>query len=151
MSGLSEKHRELKRQRAAIVAKMGDIVKAEDDDKPLTSEQSTTFDELAAALAAIDQRLQRVAAAMQAAAEGASDLNDNGEGEGNGEGDDKGAGGGFRVRGATVPGGHQRQAGHPRDAVLPRPHACVIPQGAAAKGGGVHRQPLRRRHRGARP
>jgi HK97 family phage major capsid protein len=108
MSGLSEKHRELKRQRAAIVAKMGDIVKAEDDDKPLTSEQSTTFDELAAALAAIDQRLQRVAAAMQAAAEGASDLNDNGEGEGNGEGDDKGAGGGFRVRGATVPGQAKR-------------------------------------------
>ena len=73
MAGLSEKHRELKRRRAEIVAKMGTLVKEDSDDKPLTDEESTTFDELAAALETIDQRLQRVAAAMQAAAEGAQD------------------------------------------------------------------------------
>jgi HK97 family phage major capsid protein len=75
MATLSEKHRELKRRRAEVVAKMGEIVKADDDDKPVSDEQSTTFDELAAALQTIDQRLQRVAAAMQAAAEGATDAN----------------------------------------------------------------------------
>lgn len=75
MSTLSEKHRELKRRRAEVVAKMSDLVKQDDDEKPLSDEQSTTFDELAASLAAIDQRLQRVAAAMQAAAEGAQDAN----------------------------------------------------------------------------
>ena len=73
MSGLSEKHRELKRRRAEIVAKMGAIVKEDSDDKPIDEAQGTVFDELAASLAAIDQRLQRVAAAMQAAAEGAQD------------------------------------------------------------------------------
>jgi HK97 family phage major capsid protein len=76
MSTLSEKHRELKRRRSEIVGKMDAIVKADgDDDKPISDEESTTFDQLAAALAAIDQRLQRVAAAMQAAAEGAQDAN----------------------------------------------------------------------------
>jgi HK97 family phage major capsid protein len=80
MSTLSEKHRELKRRRSEIVSKMGEIVKEDSDDKPLDENQSTTFDQLAAALAAIDQRLQRVAAAMQAAAEGAQDANgDDGE------------------------------------------------------------------------
>jgi HK97 family phage major capsid protein len=73
MAGLSEKHRELKRRRAEIVSKMGAIVKEDSDDKPATEEETNTFDELAASLAAIDQRLQRVAAAMQAAAEGAQD------------------------------------------------------------------------------
>jgi HK97 family phage major capsid protein len=73
MATLSEKHRELKRRRSEIVAKMTAIVKEDTDDKPIDDEQSTTFDELSAALAAIDQRLQRVAAAMQAAAEGAQD------------------------------------------------------------------------------
>jgi HK97 family phage major capsid protein len=73
MAGLSEKHRELKRRRAEIVAKMGTIVKEDSDDKPASEEETNTFDELAASLAAIDQRLQRVAAAMQAAAEGAQD------------------------------------------------------------------------------
>ena len=101
MATLSEKHRELKRRRSEIVAKMGEIVKAEDDDKPLDDEQSTTFDQLSSALAAIDQRLQRVAAAMQAAAEGAQDADD---GEG-GDDDDKTLqhGAGFRVRTTTVP------------------------------------------------
>jgi len=75
MPTLSEKHRELKRRRAEVVAKMGSIVKAESDDAPVSDEESNTFDELASALAAIDQRLQRVAAAMQAAAEGAQDAN----------------------------------------------------------------------------
>jgi HK97 family phage major capsid protein len=100
MAGLSEKHRELKRRRAEIVAKMGAIVKAEDDDTPLDEGQSTTFDELSAALAAIDQRLQRVAAAMQAAAEGAQDA----DGEGEDDTDDGDKRGSFRVRsGAKVP------------------------------------------------
>ncbi|HEY2162475.1 MAG TPA: phage major capsid protein, partial [Gemmatimonadaceae bacterium] len=76
MAGLSEKHRELKRRRAEVVAKMGDLVKQDDGDTPLTDEESTTFDQLASALAAIDQRLQRVAAAMQAAAEGATDASE---------------------------------------------------------------------------
>jgi HK97 family phage major capsid protein len=76
MAGLSEKHRELKRRRSEIVAKMGAIVKEDTDDKPIDEAGSTTFDELSAALAAIDQRLQRVAAAMQAAAEGAQDAAD---------------------------------------------------------------------------
>lgn len=76
MAGLSEKHRELKRRRAEIVAKMGAIVKEDSDDKPASEEETNTFDELAASLAAIDQRLQRVAAAMQAAAEGAQDADD---------------------------------------------------------------------------
>lgn len=73
MATLSEKLRNLKREKKLIADKMGALVAKEDDDTPLTSEESTTFDELAAALAAIDQRLQRVAAAMQAAAEGAQD------------------------------------------------------------------------------
>jgi HK97 family phage major capsid protein len=76
MAGLSEKHRELKRRRAEIVAKMGTLVKEDTDDAPMDEAQSSTFDELAAALAAIDQRLQRVAAAMAAAAEGAQDADD---------------------------------------------------------------------------
>lgn len=101
MSGLSAKHRELKRRRAEVVAKMGALVKKEDDaDAPLSDDESTTFDELAAALAAIDQRLQRVAAAMQAAAEGATDANGGEDNEDDDEGD-KGLGGqrgSFRVR-----------------------------------------------------
>lgn len=97
MAGLSEKHRELKRRRAEIVAKMGAIVKAEDDDTPLDEGQSTTFDELSAALAAIDLRLQRVAAAMQAAAEGAQDA----DGEGEDDTDDGDKRGSFRVRGGA--------------------------------------------------
>lgn len=104
MSTLSEKHRELKRRRSEIVGKMGAIVKAEgeDDDKPISDEQSTTFDELAAALAAIDQRLQRVAAAMQAAAEGATDATDDDDGEG--DPDDKNLQrGSFRVRSDRTP------------------------------------------------
>ena len=96
MAGLSEKHRELKRRRAEIVSKMGAIVKEDSDDTPLTSEDSTTFDELAAALQAIDQRLQRVAAAMQAAAEGAQDAE--GDGDGDSSDDDSDKRGSFRVR-----------------------------------------------------
>ena len=100
MATLSEKHRELKRRRSEIVAKMGEIVKADDDDKP-DDEQQSTFDQLSSALAAIDQRLQRVAAAMQAAAEGAQDAAD-GDSE---DDDDKTLqpGSGFRVRTTTVP------------------------------------------------
>jgi HK97 family phage major capsid protein len=79
MAGLSEKHRELKRRRAEIVEKMGAIVNKDTDETPIDEAGSTTFDELSAALAAIDQRLQRVAAAMQAAAEGATDANGDGE------------------------------------------------------------------------
>ena len=79
MATLSEKHRELKRRRSEIVGKMSDMVKEDSDDKPIDDEQSTTFDQRAAALAAIDQRLQRVAAAMSAAAEGAQDANGDGE------------------------------------------------------------------------
>jgi HK97 family phage major capsid protein len=102
MAGLSEKHRELKRRRAEIVAKMGAIVKEDSDDTPLDESQSTTFDELSAALAAIDQRLQRVAAAMQAAAEGAQDAD--GDGDSDSEDDDSDKRAGFRVRsGAKVP------------------------------------------------
>jgi HK97 family phage major capsid protein len=86
MSTMSEKHRELKRERAKIVEKMTTIVKEDDGDEPLSAEQSTTFDQLASALAAIDQRLQRVAAAMQAAAEGAQDANGEDD-EDNGNGD----------------------------------------------------------------
>ena len=105
MATLSEKHRELKRERAKIVDKMATIVKEDDGDKPLSDEQSTTFDELAAALAAIDQRLQRVAAAMQAAAEGAQDAD---PADPDADPDDKGfgrQGSSFRVQGgaATVP------------------------------------------------
>jgi len=100
MSGLSEKHRELKRRRADLVAKMADLVAKEDDDKPLDEEQSNTFDELASALAAIDQRLQRVAAAMQAAAEGAQDANGDDDENGEDDGDKRG---GFRVRADRVP------------------------------------------------
>ena len=103
MSTLSEKHRELKRRRSEIVGKMGAIVKADgDDEKPISDADSTTFDELAAALAAIDQRLQRVAAAMQAAAEGAQDANgDDGEADDTEEAamrDVTHRGAGFRVR-----------------------------------------------------
>jgi HK97 family phage major capsid protein len=96
---LSERHRDLKRRRAEIVAKMGTLVKAEDDDKPMDETESNTFDELAASLAAIDQRLQRVAAAMQAAAEGATDADGDGDTDGEADDDDKNlARGGFRVR-----------------------------------------------------
>jgi HK97 family phage major capsid protein len=85
MSTMSEKHRELKRERAKIVEKMTAIVKEDDGDEPISDEQSTTFDQLASALAAIDQRLQRVAAAMQAAAEGAQDGNGDDEDDDNGD------------------------------------------------------------------
>ena len=99
MSTLSEKHRELKRRRSEIVGKMGAIVKAEgEDDKPISDEETNTFDELAASLAAIDQRLQRVAAAMQAAAEGAQEA-DGDDGEDTDDGEDKR--GSFRVRDAS--------------------------------------------------
>lgn len=105
MSTLSEKHRELKRRRAEVVAKMSELVKQEDDaDKPLDDEQSTTFDDLAAALAAIDQRLQRVAAAMQAAAEGATEGGDDDtddDGDKGGGGTTKPRNGSFRVQGTT--------------------------------------------------
>ena len=102
MAGLSEKHRELKRRRAEIVSKMGAIVKEDSDDKPVSEGGVDTFDELSAALAAIDQRLQRVAAAMQAAAEGAQDADGDGDGDGEDDTDDKRAG--FRVRsGAKAP------------------------------------------------
>jgi len=101
MATLSEKHRQLKRDRAGIVDKMSAIVKEDEDDKPLSDEQSTTFDELAASLAAIDQRLQRVAAAMQAAAEGAQDANGDGEDDDEDKGLDKR--GSFRVRSDRVP------------------------------------------------
>ena len=87
MSTLSERHRELKRRRAEIVAKMGALVQKEDDeDKPLDEAGKNTFDQLAESLAAIDARLRNVAAAMQAAAEGAQDANgeDDEDGE-NGE------------------------------------------------------------------
>jgi HK97 family phage major capsid protein len=104
MAGLSEKHRELKRRRAEIVSKMGAIVKEDSDETPLSSEGSTTFDELAAALQAIDQRLQRVAAAMQAAAEGAQDADGDGDGDSEGGDDDSDKRAGFRVRsGAKSP------------------------------------------------
>ena len=86
MSTMSEQHRELKRRRAEIVAKMGALVQKEDeDDKPLDEEGKNTFDQLAESLAAIDARLRNVAAAMQAAAEGAQDA----EGDGEGDDDDK--------------------------------------------------------------
>lgn len=103
MSTMSEKHRELKRRRAEVVAKMGAMVKQEsDDDKPLDEQQSTTFDELAAALQAIDQRLQRVAAAMQAAAEGAQDANGEDDEDNTEESALRGIqSAGFRVRGAA--------------------------------------------------
>jgi HK97 family phage major capsid protein len=100
MAGLSEKHRELKRRRAEIVAKMGAIVAKESEDAPLDEEQSTTFDDLSAALAAIDQRLQRVAAAMQAAAEGAQDVTDDTDDTTDDTTDD---GKGFRVRTTVEP------------------------------------------------
>lgn len=99
MAGLSEKHRELKRRRAEIVEKMGAIVNKDTDETPIDEAGSTTFDELSAALAAIDQRLQRVAAAMQAAAEGATDATGDDDGDGAGDDDERGlASGGFRVR-----------------------------------------------------
>jgi HK97 family phage major capsid protein len=100
MATLSEKHRELKRRRAEIVAKMTAIVQREDDeDKPADDEQSSTFDDLAAQLATLDARLRNIAAAMQAAAEGATDPAD---GEGDPEDDDK-ALRGFRFRQGAGP------------------------------------------------
>jgi HK97 family phage major capsid protein len=99
MAGLSEKHRDLKRRRAEIVEKMGAIVNKDTDETPIDEAGSTTFDELSAALAAIDQRLQRVAAAMQAAAEGATDANGDDDSDTEADDDDKSlARGGFRVR-----------------------------------------------------
>jgi HK97 family phage major capsid protein len=100
--GLSERHRELSRKRGEIVGKMTAIVgkEGDDDEKPVSDEDKTTFDGLAAALASIDTRLQAVAAAMTAAAEGASDGTDDDEGDD----DDKGlARGGVRLRGVRTP------------------------------------------------
>lgn len=99
MPGLSERHRELRRRRGEIVAKMEAIVgkESDDDEKPVSDEDKNTFDDLAASLAAIDQRLQAVAAAMTAAAEGASDGTDDEPDD-----DDKGLRG-VRVRGGRVP------------------------------------------------
>jgi HK97 family phage major capsid protein len=88
--GLSERHRQLKHQRASIAAKMQAIAAKDTEETPLSEDDSTTFDELAAALAAIDQRLQRVAAAMAAAAEGAVDNDDDGTDDGTGDGTDDG-------------------------------------------------------------
>jgi HK97 family phage major capsid protein len=75
MRTLSERHRDLKRRHVETAAKMKALVKEEDDDKPMSDEETSTFDELAAALAAIDGRLRAVAAAMTAAAEGAQEVN----------------------------------------------------------------------------
>jgi HK97 family phage major capsid protein len=100
MSTLSEKHREMKRRRAEIVAKMTTIVKEDDADKPIDEEQSSTFDQLAEQLATLDARLRNIAAAMQAAADGASDPNEDDDENGDG---DNGKRGGFRVRFATAP------------------------------------------------
>lgn len=78
MPPLSEIHRKLKRDRAKLVARMSELVTKENDEA-LTSDESSTFDDLAAQLAAIDTRLQAVATAMQAAAEGAQDAQGEGE------------------------------------------------------------------------
>lgn len=108
MSGLSEKHRELKRRRAEIVAKMGALVKQEDDaDQPLSDEELSTFDDLAASLEAIDQQLQHIAAAMQAAAQGATEANGDGDGEDDGDGEEAAmrnqvTRGSFRVQGGAA-------------------------------------------------
>jgi HK97 family phage major capsid protein len=99
MSTLSEKHRELTRRRAGIVSKMGEIAnRKEDDDTTGDDDQASTFDELATQLATIDERLRQIAAAMQAAAEGATDPNADDD-------DDSGDGkrGSFRMRAGTVP------------------------------------------------
>lgn len=100
MSGLSEKHRELKRRRAELVSKMDALVKQDTDEAPLSDEQSNVFDEISAAIAALDARLQRVAAAMHAAAQGATDANGD---DGEDDDDDKAARGSFRVRADSVP------------------------------------------------
>jgi HK97 family phage major capsid protein len=103
--GLSERHRELRRKRGEIVAKMTAIVgkEGDDDEKPIADDDKSTFDGLAAALASIDTRLQAVAAAMTAAAEGASDGTDDDD-TGEGDDDDKGlARGGVRLRGVRTP------------------------------------------------
>src|SRR5215469_14155905 len=97
MAGLSEKHRELKRRRAEIVAKMDKLVKEDTDETPMDEEGSSVFEDLASQLAAIDQRLQRVAAAMQAAAEGAQDAEGGGD-DGDPDNDDDKSGGSFRLR-----------------------------------------------------
>lgn len=90
MSTLSEKHRELKRRRAGLVSKMETLVKEDTDDAPMSDEGKNTFDELAAAIAAIDARLRQVATAMQAAAEGAQDSTDGGDEDEDADNGDKG-------------------------------------------------------------
>jgi HK97 family phage major capsid protein len=101
MSGLSEKHRELKRRRAELVAKMAELVKQDTDEMPMNEEQGNVFEEISAAISALDQRLQRVAAAMQAAAEGAQDAN--GEDDEEEDGKMSRPGGSFRVRQGVTP------------------------------------------------
>ena len=160
MAGLSEKHRDLKRRRAEIVEKMGAIVNKDTDETPIDEAGSTTFDELSAALAAIDQRLQRVAAAMTAAAEGATDANGDDDSDTDADDDDKNlARGGFRVRSGTRT---EARAKRDPDAglkekrgikasrfVLGLLHARFnhVPMSKAAE---FVSQPLRRRHRCAR-
>jgi HK97 family phage major capsid protein len=102
MSGLSEKHRELKRRRSEIVSKMGTIVKQEDD-TPADDEQAAAFEQLVAALADLDARIARCEAAMRAEAAIATANGEDGDGDGEDDDGDKGMNGtttrgSFRVR-----------------------------------------------------
>jgi HK97 family phage major capsid protein len=75
---LSERHRQLKHERSEIVAKMGAIVRQDEDENPPSNdEQETAMGALTAALAALDARIARCEAAMRAEAAIATANDDN--------------------------------------------------------------------------
>lgn len=101
---MAEHLHELRRRRAALVAKMKDLVDKEGDgDKP-TEDISEAFAALQVSLAEMDGRIARVEAALAAAAQSAA----NGDDDDDDDDDDKSGSsnrGGFRMRGdgARVP------------------------------------------------
>src|SRR5215469_457134 len=90
MSSLSEKHRELCRQKGQIAAQMAEIVKQEDEGTN-GDEASTRFAALEASLADLNARIARCEAAMRAEA---ALVTANDDDDGNGGDDDNGNGNG---------------------------------------------------------
>jgi HK97 family phage major capsid protein len=106
---LSERHRQLKHQRADIVAKMGAIVRQDEEENPPSNDdQETAMGALRAALADLDARIGRCEEAMRAEAAIATANDDEGEEDDEPSSEAAASGtvrrnGSFRVNGNGVP------------------------------------------------
>jgi HK97 family phage major capsid protein len=88
MSSLSERHRELCRQKGQLAEQMATIIKQEGDGDMPGDEASTQFAALEAKLADLEARITRCEAAMRAEAALVTANDDNDEGDGNGDDDE---------------------------------------------------------------